>query len=101
MQLSLDEFYNYSPRQFQNYSSGFIESKDQKIKTDLYATRWISYWSAFGFLKKGTQPNQLMGFPWEEDEASETSMIPTEEEVNEVIDFWKKIDKIRANETSS
>lgn len=96
MQLPLKEFYKYSPRQFQNYATGYFESKEQTIKENLYNTRLVAYWSAVGFLKKGTKPEQLISFPWEKETESE-SLMPTEEEIQASIDFWKKIDKKRAN----
>jgi len=101
MQLPLKELYNYTPRQFQNYTIGFMESRDSKFKSDLYNTRWISYWAAIGFLKKGTKPEQLITFPWEEESDQELKLMPTEEEVQKARDFWKEIDKKREHGKTS
>lgn len=95
MQLSLFEFEQYTPRQFQNYTTGYDNAKKREYKEAWHSARMISYFSALSVLKKNTKPNQIMEFPWEKEELQigGESEIPTEEEVQRVRDFWKKIDE--------
>ena len=98
MGLSLFEFYELTPRQFQNLFTGFVESEEVKTKERWYQTRWVSFWAACGHLKKGTKPDKLIEFPWEK--IIENTGVPTEQEIDAMKSRWQERDKKRS-ETSN
>lgn len=105
MGLSVFEMYELRPRQWQNIVAGFREGQEAEIKERWYQTRWVSYWSAFGHLKKGTMPENIIKFPWEDpgdvDKAAKAAVMPTEAEIEESREFWRKHDERKANGQTS
>lgn len=93
--LSLFEFYELSPRQFENYAIGYIEAEERKSKSRLEEVRSICYWSVRGHLKEGVSPTDLLPFPWDEQKSDAENLVPTLEEVEAVREFWKNVDKKR------
>lgn len=91
MQFSIFEFYELTPRQFQNLFNGYADKEEQERKERWYQVRWKAYWSAVGHLKKNTTPEKLLQFPWEK-EVQESAGMPTDEEIEESKQFWVDYD---------
>ena len=96
MGLPLVQFYEMTPRQFQNYATGFIDQKESSRKQSWEQARFIAYWSASMGLKKSTKPKDLLSFDWDvEPQMQQAPQMPTEDEINASKEFWEKIDQKR------
>lgn len=93
MGLSLFEFYELTPRQFQNLFNGYADNKFEAEKSTWYQTRWMAFYAGLGNLKKGTTPEKLIEFPWEK--ILENTGVPSDEEIQETRDRWAEIDRKR------
>tara|TARA_R110000868_G_C10970676_1_gene769827 strand:- start:7700 stop:8020 length:321 start_codon:yes stop_codon:yes gene_type:complete len=93
MKMDLGQFYEITPRQFQNYFDGW----DSVYKQEWERTRIIAFYSALTGLKKGVQPDKLIKFPWDNDDkikGDETpANMPTIEEIEQSRLFWENQDK--------
>jgi hypothetical protein len=67
-------------RDFQLKQQGFFKRENELFKQQWEQTRFISYYSALGFLKKHVRMNDLVTFPWEKQDVK----LPTEEEMR----YW-------------
>lgn len=89
--LRLVDFYEMTPRQFQNYFEGYADVKAAAQKESWFQTRWLAFYAAAGHLKKGTTPDKLLVFPWEI-QVEENNGIPTQKEIDDVKAYWAERD---------
>lgn len=63
--MSVEEFYNITPRQFQNKREGF--SRNMQYQTELLweVTRWGASVNIAPHTKKRISPKDLAIFPWD------------------------------------
>ncbi len=94
MQLDIKTFYDLTPRAFQNYFEGFQGQKERAHQEQWEQIRWLAFYAASGNLKKGTKPEQLLNFPWDNKTPVPASM-PSQEEIEESKAYWQKIDQKR------
>lgn len=80
MGMNPAEFWRMSFRDFRLKQQGFFELRNQDFKNGWEQTRFISYYSAIGFLKKHTKMKDICRFEWEKAEVK----FPTAEEMR----FW-------------
>ena len=71
MGMSPAEFWRMSWRDFQLKQQGFFEMKNEEYKLSWTQARFIAFYAASGFLKKGTKMKDLIRFDWERDDAIE------------------------------
>jgi len=80
--LSLDYFYNLTPRQFANTVNGRRKSDDNKSKERWMIARKIMYFSIV-LKTKNLKENDIMSFPWE-DSQNEFSLEDHEKLLDQV-----------------
>lgn len=99
MGLSIFEMENMTPRQFQNYAEGYLESEQEDFRIQSIRARWISFFAAAGNLKKGTKPEDLLRFEWEgekgEDPLEDDQDLSPAEQFERSKQHWEKIDQKR------
>lgn len=87
MGLSYNEFWNSTPRSFQNRQRGYLKKKqeDDRLKWEL--ARYTSYNSMIVHISKKHQAplHKLLPFPW--DETKELRKI-TKQDTNKLIEKW-------------
>lgn len=90
-----------TPRQFQNYYTGYSERKENDFREGWRQSRFIGFWSAIGHLKKGTKPDKLIEFPWDKEEQEiETDGIPSKAEIEATKAYWAEADKKRGESSN-
>jgi len=79
--MSYDEFYNSTPRQFNNRYRGWEEIETKHHRTTWEQTRFIAYFNILPHVEKGKdfKETDLARFPWER--SSENKKLLTREEL--------------------
>lgn len=83
MGMTVEEFYNITPRQFQNKREGF--QKQMQYHTELLweTTRWQAAVNVAPHTKRKVSPKDLAAFPW--DSRKRVHKAATYEEVQEAL----------------
>jgi hypothetical protein len=96
--LQVDYFYSLTYRQFANTLEGYRRKEDGLSKERLIIMRKLSYVSLLPHLKSKVSEHEYMPFPWESDIIEMQNIKTNEEiekEINEMKDFWARVDKAR------
>lgn len=80
MGMNPADFWAMSWRDFHLKRRGFFERETELFRREWERARFISYYSAIGFLKKGTKMKHLIEFEWEKSDVR----LPTKEEMR----YW-------------
>ena len=83
MGMSVQEFYNTTPRQFQNKREGFQNRIQYQTELVWETTRWQAAVNIAPHTKKRLGPKDLVVFPW--DSKKRVHKAATYEEVQEAI----------------
>jgi len=65
MGMSVEEFYNLTPRQFQNKREGFQKHLEYNTQLMWEVTRWQAAVNIAPHTKKRLGPKDLVQFPWD------------------------------------
>jgi hypothetical protein len=79
MGMNPAEFWAMSWRDFQLKQRGFFELRNMDFRKEWEIARFVAYYSAAGFLKKGTKLKDIVRFDWEKE-----VKLPTKEEMR----YW-------------
>lgn len=98
MGLTIDYFYNLTPRQFANIQKGWQEIRDADSKERIILTRKIM-WSNLAPWCKGMTEDKI----WQLDFLDQPKQVnlPTEEELQKSIERWEKRDQLLANKKAT
>lgn len=92
MGMSVNTFYDLTPRQFDNIRKGFLKKLEDHEKREWERTRNISYTIYMsipeGKGKKKKPLKEFMKFPWEETKQGRTKKTP--EQIKEMFKKWDK-----------
>ena len=98
MNFPIKDFYELTPLEFFAYREGFVQLRDADSKERITLTRKIM-WASLAPYSKNLKENQIMEFDWEKTtfkELSELELQQKQIEIQESIDFWKRIDSKKA-----
>ena len=91
--LGYYDFYDLTPRSFQNIAEGYFASQQRAEQMQWEHTRFIAFWSTKQTKPSVTSPSQIITFPWEkEDNHKQIKQDNKEQEFNKCIEFWDKLD---------
>ena len=97
--LKINYFYSLTYRQFANTLEGYRAREDNLSKERLIIMRKLAYAALLPHLKDKIAETEYMPFPWETEimeMVNEMSALELEQEVQEMKDFWARIDIARA-----
>tara|TARA_R100000935_G_scaffold57870_1_gene92996 strand:- start:96 stop:551 length:456 start_codon:yes stop_codon:yes gene_type:complete len=90
--LEIAYFWDLTPRQFSNIVTGYRNKEEAREKNNWYRARWQMYYSVVAMSGADKlKPEELLPFPWEEEEKIELNSTPKTAE--EAKAFWDAIDK--------
>lgn len=85
MGLSVEEFYNMTPRQFHNKRDGFHRQLEYKTQLMWEVTRWQAAVNIAPHTKKRLGPRDLVQFPWDAKRSNKVHRAASFEEVQEAV----------------
>jgi hypothetical protein len=94
MNMSIVDFYSYTPREFFAYRDGFMNIRDTDSKERLLLTRKLM-WASLAPYSKRLKETDIMEFEFElqaQENAAQLDSHETEQEKQEHLDFWKRYD---------
>ena len=95
MNMRLEDFYSYTPREFFKMREGFNNVRDADSKQQLLLTRKIMF-AALAPHSKNLTEEKIMKFDWEEEAKEKARQMDYEEqkkEIQQCFDYWKDYDK--------
>jgi hypothetical protein len=98
MGLTIDYFYNLTPRQFANIQRGWSDRRDAESKERIMLVRKIM-WSNLAPWSKGITEEKL--WPLEFLNIAQPTEAPTEEALQQSIERWRKRDELLAKQKAT
>ena len=91
MGMTMEQFYELTPRGFQNCSLGYMDKYNRQTQLQWEQTRFLAFWSTKTTKTSVKSPNQLLCFPWEDKQPP--SAQPISEQLKRNQSFWEQYDK--------
>jgi hypothetical protein len=93
MQLDINLMYGYTAKEFFNYRTGYLKSREADFKLQMSNMRKLYHATLMPHLKKQIPEIELMPFPWDHDMEEKIKIKDIKQVLDEVEQakaFWRK-----------